>query len=81
MDTKRIEQVIVESIHLLEDTRWNPIGSINEWSKSPDGKNHELVYKVLDTLRDTLIQIRSGRDRKLAVEFAEGVEREYNSDF
>lgn len=81
METRRIEHVIVESIHLLEDTRWNPEGPIQAWSKTRDGKNHELVYRVLDLLRDTLIQLRSGKDRQLAVDFAEDAEKEYHTDF
>lgn len=81
MDTKHIEKVIVDSIHLLEDTRWSPKGTLDQWNKTAEGKNYELVYQVLDKLRDTLIVLRSKTDRKLAVEFAEDAEKEYNTDF
>lgn len=81
MDIKRLEHVIVESIHLLEDTRWTPSGNVLDWSKTQDGRNHHRIQTVLDTLRDTLIQLRSGSDRRLTATFHEGVEKEYNSDF
>lgn len=62
MNLLKIEQALVESIDALEETRWTPKGSITEWSKSAEGYNHASIQRALDTLRDLLIQIRSGRD-------------------
>jgi len=81
MDSRSIEKVLVDSIHKLEDTRWNPSGPLKSWAATVEGRNHELVFGVLDTLRDTLIQLRSSKDRDSISSFHEGMEREYNSDF
>jgi len=53
---RAVEVASVRAVELLQETRFMAIGSgpIEEWAKTPEGKNHALVWEALQALRAAL---------------------------
>lgn len=53
---RAVEVASVRAVELLQETRFMAIGSgpIAEWAKTPEGKNHALVWEALQALRAAL---------------------------